>query len=213
MKRSRKQKLLMGVAVLVALAGGTMAAVTAARPTPHPHPGPLAAAAGYLGVSSPQLKSELQSGKSLAQVASSTGGKSKAGLVDTLVASERARLSAALGSVRERVERQVDRTGGRVRPRGVGVVARYLGLRPVEVQRQRRAGRSLAQIADATGGKSATGLIEAIVSARKAKLAARVAAGKITPAQEQARLARLTKHVTAAVNRTKPPRARSSARG
>jgi hypothetical protein len=202
----------MGIAVLAALAGGTMAAVTAARPTPHPHPGPLASAAGYLGVSTPQLKSELQSGKSLAQVASTTGGKSKAGLVDTLVASEKARLSAALGSVRERVERQVDRTGGQVRP-GAGVVVRYLGLRPVEVQRQRRAGRSLAQIADATSGKSAAGLIEAIVSARKAKLAARVAAGKITPAQQQTRLARLTKHVTAAVNRTKPPPARSSSRG
>jgi hypothetical protein len=212
MRRSRKQKLLMGIAVLAALAGGTMAAVTAARPTPHPHPGPLASAAGYLGVSTPQLKSELQSGKSLAQVASTTGGKSKAGLVDTLVASEKARLSAALGSVRERVERQVDRTGGQVRP-GAGVVARYLGLRPVEVQRQRRDGRSLAQIADATSGKSAAGLIEAIVSARKAMLAARVAAGKITPAQQQTRLARLTKHVTAAVNRTKPPPARSSSRG
>jgi hypothetical protein len=212
MKRSRKQKLLMGVAVLVALAGGTMAAVTAARPTPHPHPGPLASAAGYLGVSTPQLKSELQSGKSLAQVAAATGGKSKAGLVDTLVASEKARLSAAVGSVRERVEQQVDRTGGRARPRA-RVVASYLGLRPVEIQRQRRAGRSLAQIADATDGKSATGLIEAIVSARKATLAARVSAGKITPAQEQARLARLTKHVTATVNRTKPPRTRPSTRG
>jgi hypothetical protein len=212
MKRSRKQKLLMGIAVLAALVGGTMAAVTAARPTPHPHPGPLASAAGYLGVSSPQLKSELQAGKSLAQVASATGGKSKAGLVDTLVASEKARLSAALGSVRERVERQVDRTGGPLRPRS-GAVAGYLGLRPADVQRQRRAGRSLAQIADATGGKSAAGLIEAIVTARKATLAARVAAGKITPTQEQARLARLTKQVTAAVNRTKPPRARSATRG
>jgi hypothetical protein len=212
MRRSRKQKLLMGIAVLAVLAGGTMAAVTAARPTPHPHPGALASAAGYLGVSTPQLKSELQSGKSLAQVASATGGKSKAGLVDRLVASEKARLSAALGSVRERVERQVDRTGGQVRPRA-GVVAHYLGLRPVEVQRQRRAGRSLAQIADATSGKSAAGLIEAIVGARKAMLAVRVAAGRITPAQEQARLARLAKHVTAAVNRTQPPRARSSSRG
>jgi hypothetical protein len=206
MKRSLKQKLLLGVAVLAVAAGGTMAAVTAARQSPRhaPH-GPLASAAGYLGLSTTQLQSELQSGRSLAQIADATSGKSAAGLIDALVATDRARLSTAIASLPRRVQAQVNRPGGpKARAtRRPGPAALYLGITPAALQSQLRAGRSLAQIADATPGRSAAGLIDALVAARKVALAARVAAGRITPAQEQARLAKLQTSVSAAVNRVR----------
>ena len=67
----------------------------------HGHPGfgggdDFAAAADYLGVSSTALQTDLQSGKTLAQVASATSGKSTAGLVAALVAHETTELNAAV---------------------------------------------------------------------------------------------------------------------
>ena len=67
---------MVGVAVLAVLAGATTAIVMAAQPSHHGHRSTLATAAGYLGVSQQQLRSELSSGKSLAQIANSTSGKS-----------------------------------------------------------------------------------------------------------------------------------------
>jgi hypothetical protein len=209
MKRSSKQKLLFGLAAVLVLAGITMAAVTAARPTANrPSAGPLASAADYLGLSTAQLGSDLGSGKSLAQIADATSGKSASGLIEALVASDKARLATALANVHQRVERQVNKAGG---PGGAGgplrrqlPTALYLGIKPAQLRSQLHAGKTLAQIADATSGKSAAGLIEALVSARKAMLAERVAAGKMTPSQEKARLAKLSARVTAAVNRVRP---------
>jgi hypothetical protein len=56
----------------------------------------LAAASGYLGVSQADLVTSLQSGKTLAQVAGATSGKSVAGLIDALVAAEKTELAAAV---------------------------------------------------------------------------------------------------------------------
>lgn len=56
----------------------------------------LAAAATYLGLSQADLLTSLQSGKTLAQVAAATSGKSVAGLIDALVAAEKTELAAAV---------------------------------------------------------------------------------------------------------------------
>ena len=56
----------------------------------------LAAAATYLGLSQSDLQTALQSGKTLAQVANATSGKSAAGLIDALVAAEKTELAAAV---------------------------------------------------------------------------------------------------------------------
>ena len=53
------------------------------------------AAAGYLGISAAQLQSELESGRTLASIASATGGKSESGLIDVIVAAKREVLAAA----------------------------------------------------------------------------------------------------------------------
>ncbi len=59
--------------------------------------GPLAAAAKYLGLSDTALRKDLQSGRSLAQIAKSRG-KSTAGLERAMVASVKAKLDRAVAS-------------------------------------------------------------------------------------------------------------------
>jgi hypothetical protein len=201
--RSLKQKLLAGAAAALILAGATMAAVTAAQSSgPHrAKGGPLVSAAGYLGVSVAQLQSELKSGKSLAEIANATSGKSASGLIDALVSVDRTRLAAAAASLPKRVAAQVAAPGG---PGGAITPARYLGLSPAQLHSELHSGRSMAQIADATPGKSAAGLVATIVTARKATLKAWVAAGVITQAQADTRAANMTKRVTAVVNRVLP---------
>jgi hypothetical protein len=61
-------------------------------------------------------------------------------------------------------------------------VATLLGMTAEEIQAERLAGKSLAQIA-ATKGVSEDKLVSTILDARKADLAALVAAGKLTQAQ------------------------------
>ncbi len=58
--------------------------------------GDLAAAATYLGVSDSDLQTDLQSGKTLAQVANATTGKSSSGLIAALVAAAKTRLEGAV---------------------------------------------------------------------------------------------------------------------
>lgn len=48
----------------------------------------LAAATAYLGISADELRTQVESGKTLAQIADATSGKSANGLIDALVAAE-----------------------------------------------------------------------------------------------------------------------------
>ena len=94
-----KRKLVLGATIgglVLAGAGGGLAA-TGGGKGPHHGPGDdLAAAASYLGITSAQLVSDLQSGQTPAQVANATSGKSAAGLVAALVTHETAELDAAV---------------------------------------------------------------------------------------------------------------------
>jgi hypothetical protein len=201
MKRNSRQKLFAAVAIVAVIAGGTLAAVTIGRGASHENRGgPMVTAADYLGLSASQLRNELQSGKSLAQVANATKGKSSAALVGVLLAAGKEKLTKAQTNLPRRVNTLVNRV--RV-PAQRPVAARYLGLLPAQLATELRSGKTLAQIASATPGKSAAGLIEAIVAARKPALDARVAAGSLTQAKADARLARIRSRVTAAVNRSR----------
>jgi hypothetical protein len=222
MNRRLKRKLFIGIAVAALAAGATAAVVMAAQPSKrhqharhahgrHAHDataqratnttsGTLATAAGYLGVSSTQLRSELHAGKSLAEIASTTSGKSQAGLVAALEAAQRAKLAAASANLPSRVAEEVTRIHGD----GVqAAAARYLGTSAAQLRREVRAGKSLAQVAKATSGKSEAGLIEALVAARKATLAAAVAAGKITQAKADEVLPKLATREAARVTRAR----------
>jgi hypothetical protein len=217
------------VAVALVAAGVAIAAIAGSRgehSTGTLHAAPagtvgksdIAAAADYLGISNSELRRRLRSGSTLAQVAAATSGRSVAALAEALVASKAARLKAAVASgqvapakararllgIRRRAAAELNRVSAPGVGLGVGgyvpASSRYLGIPPAQLRAKLRGG-SLAQIAGATAGKSVNGLIEALVSARKAKLDALAASGGLTPPKEARRLAALHRRVTVAVNR------------
>jgi hypothetical protein len=235
--RSRRQKTLVAAVVAVVIAGATVAVIAAtggssskgtaggngqaAQPALN---GDLKVAVAYLGLPAAKLVEALRSGRTLAQVADSTPGRSATGLIDRIVATRTAALAtavkaggltaaqerAALASLHSRVAVRVRRAGGypgavgRLPVRTQAAAAAYLGVRPAKLRSELRAGRTLAQVAKATPGKSASGLIAAIVADTKARLATSVAAGGLTPAREKLLLANLQQRVAAEVNAGKP---------
>jgi hypothetical protein len=197
-----------------------------------PGPGPGAAAiADYLGVTAAELRTQLRSGKTLAQIATAEG-KTVSGLEEAIVAAAKSRLDADvadgnltaaqaatfLANVKEHVADMVDRTapprGGHGGPGGPGghgagpfggaAITTYLGITAAELRTQLQAGKTLAQIA-AAEGKTASGLEDAIVADAKKHLDAEVADGNLTAAQAAAKLASLNDRVSEMVNNTGPP--------
>jgi urease accessory protein UreF len=82
------------------------------------------------------------------------------------------------------------------------LAATYLGMSKEQLRTQLASGTTLAQVAAATPGKSAAGLVDYVVSRAQTRLDAAVAAGRLTQAQEQALLTRLRTKLTALVNAT-----------
>jgi len=89
--------------------------------------------------------------------------------------------------------------------RGTAAVAGYLGLSRTTLRSELQSGKSLAQIAASTPGKSVAGLKAAIVAAGKARLEQAVSSGRITAAQEQQWLAALPARIDALLQRTGHP--------
>lgn len=92
MNINHKQKVAgVAAAAVMLVGGGTAVAATRGGHGPGGPGGPgdpLAAAASYLGISESTLQSDLKSGKTLAEVANATSGKSASGLIAALVAKE-----------------------------------------------------------------------------------------------------------------------------
>src|SRR5438477_8373229 len=82
----------------------------------------------------------------------------------------------------------------------------YLGVDPKTLLPQLRGGKSLADIANATPGKSAPGLIAALTNAANARVDAAVTANKLTADQAAGIKPKIAAEITAFVNRsfTKP---------
>jgi hypothetical protein len=234
MSRKLTRNVMLAVAAAAIAAGAIVAAVTsggghhgarsasahaAGRSGRPSATGELALAADYLGMTRTQLQKELQSGRTLAQIAKATSGKSAAGLVDALVRARAARLSAAVGaqklsrateqrrlaSLRRRIEARVKRSDRSGTRSYAELAAAYLGVRAQALRGELAAGRSLAQIAAATPGRSAAGLIDALARARIAALKAALASGEITQATETTLRASVRRLVTAQVERTQSP--------
>ncbi|HEY4451004.1 MAG TPA: hypothetical protein VGN13_05370 [Solirubrobacteraceae bacterium] len=202
MNRALKRRLALAVGLCALIAGGTVAAVAATSPGAHHRaaagiPRDLSTAAGYLGVAPAQLQAQLRSGKTLAQVAAATPGKSEAGLIAAIVAVRQAKLAAISAKLGKRVKAEVDHAPGQGLP---AVESAYLGLTREQLRSEVRAGETLAAIAAATPGKSEAGLIAAIVARRRTALAELVKTGKLTQAQAGTRDARLQAHVKRFVN-------------
>jgi urease accessory protein UreF len=197
------------------------------------HGDDLAAAAAYLGIPQADLLTSLQSGKTLAQIAGATSGKTVSGLIDALVAAEKAELTAAVTAGRltqaqsdqiatgltAHVTAEVNGTLPAHGPGGPGfghghggdeltAAAAYLGVTEAALATQLQSGKTLAQIADATSGKSAAGLVDALVAAEKTELATAVTAGTITQEQSDQIATTLKARFTALVNGTAPSHGR-----
>jgi hypothetical protein len=95
--------------------------------------------------------------------------------------------------------RRAGRRGLRI---GERAAVQYLGISPATLRTDLRSGKSLAQIAGSTLGKSVAGLKAAIIAAEKSKLDTAVKNGRITSQQEQQVLTRLSSRIDTLLNRT-----------
>jgi hypothetical protein len=192
----------------------------------------LGAAASYLGVTEEQLRTEIASGKTLAEVAKAKG-KSVDGLVDALVADAKTKIAAAVTAGRlsqaeaDRLtasleEHVTELVNSNVAPRigpgrgfgfgfgherlfgGLDAAASYLGMTEAQLRTELTSGRTLADVAKARG-KSVDGLVDALTADAKKRLADAVAAGRITKADADAALAEMKQRVTDRVNGVRGP--------
>jgi hypothetical protein len=146
------------------------------------------AAATYIGITEAQLRTELGTDKSLADVAIAHG-KTRDGLIAALVTAQQQSIATL-----------VDKKGIGARPnpapglgRGPGgrnligdaeaTAATYLGTTEADLETKTGAGQTLAQIANATAGKSRDGLLNALVTDATTKIDAAQKAGTITADQ------------------------------
>ena len=88
--------------------------------------------------------------------------------------------------------------------------AAYLGLTEAQLRTELRSGKTLAEITKAHG-KTAEGLVQALVDAAKKKLDAAVTAGRLTRAEADSMLAGLKQRITDFVNGRFPGRSASIA--
>ncbi len=205
--------------VVAAGAGGALAAggKGAHRAGDRANP---AAIATYLGLTRMELRTQLEGGKSLAQIATAQG-KSVSGLEDAIYDAAKARFDKGVAAGRltsaqeqARLDRLkahlgdfVNRTGvhlGRAaRGRAVGAAAAsYLGLTRAELRTELKSGKSLAQVAT-DKGKSVDGLKAAILAAAKTRLDRGVTGGRLTATQEQKLLDGLKARIDKIVARTR----------
>jgi hypothetical protein len=125
LSRNGKWGIVAVVAVALVAAGAALAAtkihsggqVNASGPGPAlqahgaPPRGDLSVAATYLGIDTSTLFQDLRNGKTLAQVADATSGKSAAGLIDALVAAAQSRFGGDAAQLKARITAMVNGTG------------------------------------------------------------------------------------------------------
>jgi hypothetical protein len=168
----------------------------------------MSAAATYIGITTDQLRTELGTDKSLADVAVAHG-KTRDGLVQALVAASQTSITTLVD------QKGIGAQRGGPGDRGVigdqlSVAATYLGTTTDDLRTKMQAGQTLAQIAAATSGKSRDGLVAALTTDAQAKIAAAQAAGTITAAKATEETTELADEITRFVDSTRPqgPRGR-----
>jgi hypothetical protein len=238
MTRSRKSQV--AIAVVAASLAGAGAAVAESS---HAHSdtlshglragGPagmhddLSVAATYLGLTESELRTTLRSGKTLAEVANATDGKSADGLIAALIVTAQKNIAADVSSgrltqaqadqllsgLKQHITARVNSVGppggrhGHGGPHaGLDAAATYLGLSDSALRAQLQSGKTLGEVADATAGKSKAGLVAALVADEKSHLAQAVKDGRLTQAQADTIAADIASRVTDLVNGTLPAR-------
>lgn len=192
MKKLLKRKLAIPLAV-AALLGGGAAAFAATQSSSPRRQAYLDDAAHRLGVSPAALDGALQAAaidRVNAQLAAGHLTQAQANALEQRIKEGRGPLPGRRGLAGRRT-----RKGARLGL--IHAAATYLGLTPAQLRAERRAGKSLDQIASATAGKSPAGLQSAIVSQAKARLGASVSSGHISSSRATELLNRLTARLPA----------------
>ena len=188
----------------------------------------VAAIASILKLTEAELKTQVQSGKTLAQIATTQGVDIKL-VVDAIVADMKSHIAdevksgeitqaqadTKLADVTAKATERVNNVrpargegmhGGPKGPgRNVAAIASVLKLTEAELKTQVESGKTLAQIATAQGVDVKL-VIDAIVTDMKSHIAEEVASGELTQAQADAKLADATTKVTEMVNTVQPAR-------
>ena len=196
MKLTRKQTIFIGAASLLAAAGGGVAVAASGAGSPSQESkAVIDDAAKQLGIPSSKLSGALK--------------QALANQVDAAVADGRltkeqgAELKQRLDSGDYPLIGGLHRAGGRHFGffGGLDAAAGYIGLTEAQLRTHIESGKSLAQVAK-DHGKSADGLIAALVTNAKQELDKAVSAGRITQAQANEMLAGLKQRITDLVNST-----------
>ena len=185
--------------------------------------GELATAAEVLGMTAEELRAELESGKSIADVAAEKG-VDKQKVIDALVAEATAKLDARKAEIPTRVAEMVERDGlprgpggpggpgGHRGPGGPGHhrqhvminsiddAATALGISRLELREALESGKSIAQIAEEKGVDLAK-VKAAMVADATARIDAAVADGKLTAEQAATMKEKLAARIDAMVTK------------
>ncbi len=166
----------------------------------------FATAATYIGISEADLRTQLASGKSLADVAVANS-KTRDGLIAALVQASTTEITTLVDT---KNPFPAPPAGGRGGPGAMRIgddltaAANYLGTTAADLRTKLAAGQSLAQIANATSGKNRDGLIQALVTAETTEIDQAQKDGKITADQATQAKANLTTRITRFVDNTRP---------
>ena len=196
MKLTRKQTIFIGAATLVAAAGGGVAVAASGGGSPSQESkAVIDDAAKQLGIPSSKLSGALK--------------QALANQVDAAVAA--GRLTKEQGAeLKQRLESGdfpliggLHREGGHHLGffDGLDVAAAYIGVTEAQLRTQLENGKSLAQVAK-DHGKTADGLVAALVADATQKLDKAVSAKRITQAQADEMLTRLKQRIADLVNAT-----------
>jgi hypothetical protein len=192
----------------------------------------LEESARYLGLTIADLKTKLP-GTSLGAIADSTAGKSRAGLVAELLTRVNAAIDRSLAAssiTKEQADKARAEAPGHIAKLVDNVYERrpapktttrapkvaafvgdvfaagrdYLGLSRTDLVKALGEGKSLADIANATPGKSRDGLVTQLTAAANVKIDQAATGGKISAEQAAALKAQIGTAVTALVDRKGP---------
>jgi polyhydroxyalkanoate synthesis regulator phasin len=182
----------------------------------------LATAAEALGITEDELRTALEGGQSIAQVAEAEGVDVQT-VVDALVAEATARLSELEASLPERMTELVNREGlpERHGPGGLGLpgghhgrhllgagldaAAEAIGITDDELRTALEGGQSIAEVAEANDVDVQT-VIDALVAAATEHIDQAVTDGRIDADRAEELKADLTERITARVNGEAPLR-------
>ena len=188
----------------------------------------VAAIASILKLTEAELKTQVESGKTLAQIATSHG-VSVQSVIGVLVTDMQAHIAqevasgkitqaeatTKLASVTAKATERVNSVqpargeGMRGGPKGPGknvaAIASVLKLTEAELKTQVQSGKTLAQIATAQGVDVKL-VVDAIVADMKSHIADEVKSGELTQAQADTKLAGVTAKATERVNSVQPAR-------